>query len=93
MNQFILKFATTVPGFVSPMMFSDLIDIPTGEYKVPFNLFGLEPPPEDKVTEELEKRYNHQVIEDFPAYSQWPVFQRDRLYEIAGKTMEHLGYS
>jgi hypothetical protein len=92
MNRFILDFLDRMSDWAHPMYFEELIDAGTGEYRIPFSLFDIEPPPKDKVIREIELKTNKSESSAFPKYEDWTTARRDTLYAIAGDTMVRLGY-
>lgn len=91
--EFILRFEETLaPRRMMTMKFENLVDFGSGAYKLPFDFLGVAPPPLTAVRTVLETRHNEQVTGEFPKYDSWSVEQRETLLQIAGTTMEKLGY-
>lgn len=69
-----------------------LWNIHSGAYRKIFEHLGIPVPPEDEVRRVLTVKHNAQESGQFPEYVNWTEHQKRVLRQIAGHTMDKLGY-
>lgn len=72
--------------------FADLFSGSTDVYRRLFEIIDIAPPPPFQAMQLLARPANSQQSGDFPLFEDWTTEQRQTLWDIAGPTMERLGY-
>lgn len=93
-NEFILRFIETLPEErAQSMSFEQFVQGGRDAIDPLYSFTGADVPAWNSVVATIAARHNAQRSGVFPAYSAWSDRKRGILTEIAGATMQRLGYS
>lgn len=93
-NEYFLRLAQNIgPDRVLQLPFDEWSDQSTGTYERVFAFIDVDPPDRGSAQAVLNVKHNEQTSGSFPTYEQWSPAQKQTLVEIAGHTMNQLGYA
>lgn len=93
-NKYFLRLAQNIGADrVLQLPFDEWTDRSTGAYERVFDFIAIDPPDRGSAQTVLNVKHNEQTSGSFPTYDQWNSAQKQTLVEIAGDTMDQLGYA
>ena len=93
-NEYFLRLAQNLGADrVLQLPFDEWTDQSTGAYERVFAFIDVNPPDRGSAQNVLNVKHNEQTGGSFPTYEQWTPAQKQTLVEIAGDTMDQLGYA
>jgi len=92
-NDFLLRFLNTVGAEAKFFLrFEDLLSHPERTAACLFPWLGVPPPPSQDIRSVLGTKYNEQIRNSFPRYSEWTTREREIARRICGGIASELGY-